>query len=137
WSLNRCPATDCTNSTTARGTGNGTTGTCQIRAVLSSEAVSTRWLSRLNRADRTGAGCLNSSLNGWPVFASQTRAVMSHEAETTRWPSELNWTDKTASSCFMGTVNGWPVFASQTCALLSKDAVTTRCPSGLNHADRT
>ena len=62
----------------------------QTRAVLSSEAVTTRWPSGLNCAELTAPHARIGSPIALPVAASQTRAVLSREAVTTRWPSGLN-----------------------------------------------
>ena len=60
------------------------------RAVLSSDAVTTRVPSGLNAALQTGPSCCKGLPIGAPVAASHTRAVLSSDAVTTRAPSGLN-----------------------------------------------
>ncbi len=60
------------------------------RAVLSSDAVTTRLPSGLNAAELTGPVCPWRVAMVLPESASQTRAVLSAEAVTTRLPSGLN-----------------------------------------------
>ena len=106
----------------------------QTRAVLSSEAVTTRLPSGLNAAELTSAVCpwREASLAGVGV---QTRAVVSPEAVTTRLPSGLNAARRTYAVCPWSGARVLLVSASQTRAVLSSEAVTTRLPSGLNAAE--
>ena len=106
----------------------------QTRAVLSRDAVTTRWPSGLNSAYVTRSPCRNGSVKHWPVTASQIRAV-SAEAVTKRVPSGLKRAESTPESCLSGLVNDAPVRASQICAFTA--AVATRCPSGLKRAFMT
>ena len=62
----------------------------QTRAVLSSEAVTTRLPSGLNAAELTASVCPWRVARALPESASQTRAVLSADAVTTRLPSGLN-----------------------------------------------
>src|SRR6266487_721755 len=78
----------------------------QSRAVLSYEAVTTRWPSGLNCADLTAVSCFMGSPMGLPLAASQNRAVLSFEAVITRWPSGLNCSEVTLASCRSEPVNG-------------------------------
>src|SRR5580693_1809038 len=65
--------------------------TSHIRAVLSSDAVTTRLPSGLKAALNTlSSWPLSGSTIGWPVAASHIRAVLSQEAVTMRLPSGLN-----------------------------------------------
>ena len=61
----------------------------QIRAVLSSLAVTTRVSSGLNRQLVTGRLCASGGLIGCPVYASQILAVVSPLAVTTDVPDGL------------------------------------------------
>src|SRR5215510_11345256 len=67
------------------------------RAVLSTEAVTTRWPSGLNCAETTPSAWIIGVPTDLPVIASQSRAVLSSEAVTTSRPSGLNCADVTRS----------------------------------------
>ncbi len=56
---------------------------CQIRAVLSADAVTTRSPSGLKLAELTGPPWVIASPTALPVSASQMRAVSSSDAVTT------------------------------------------------------
>ena len=68
----------------------------QSRAVLSPEAVTSRWPSGLNAAELTQPSCCIGMPIAFPLAASQSRAVLSPEAVTTRWPSGLNAAERTS-----------------------------------------
>ena len=76
------------------------------RAVLSSEAVTTRVPSALKLAERTHSSCLRGSVRGWPLRASHTRAVLSKEAVTTRVPSALKLAEVNRTFVFEGLGEG-------------------------------
>jgi len=60
----------------------------QTRAVLSSDAVTTRVPSGENAAVATASLCPLRTISWRPLAASQMRAVLSYEAVTSRRPSD-------------------------------------------------
>src|SRR5690349_6630699 len=82
-----------TRAPVPRDGANGSSPVCafQYRAVPSAEAVTTHWLSRLNRIQSTEFVCLVNSVTREPFRASQTRADRSLEAVANHWPSGLKW----------------------------------------------
>jgi hypothetical protein len=108
----------------------------QMRAVLSSDAVTIRPPSGLKAAEVT-------QFFWWPrrtaisvaVAASQMRVVLSHDAVTMRAPSGLKAAECTSFSWPRRTAISLAVAASQMRAVLSRDAVTMRVASGLKAAE--
>jgi hypothetical protein len=89
----------------------------QMRAVLSRDAVTTRFPSGLKAADQTMSSCPRRTMLSFSVAASQTCTVLSTDAVTMRFPSGL----KAA-----GPKSSYPRRA-----VLSFNAVTMGFPSGL------
>jgi hypothetical protein len=108
--------------------------TFHMRAVLSSEAVTTCVPSAPNTALLTLSLCPRSTAISLAVPASHSRDVLSLEAVTMRVPSGLNAALRTTSSCPRRIASSRPLPASHNLAVLSRAAVTTRFPSGLNAA---
>ena len=106
----------------------------QIRAVWSTDAVTTRLPSSLNAAVVTVPVCPLSSATRDPVSARQIRAVLSRDAVAMRLPSLLNAALLTHSVCPLSSATRDPVSARQIRAVLSRDAVAMRLPSLLNAA---
>jgi hypothetical protein len=77
----------------------------QIRAVLSTDAVTTRSPLASNVAARTGPSWCSGWPIGSPVRASQIRAVLSSDAVTTRSPLASNVAAQTGPSW----CSGWPI----------------------------
>src|SRR5205814_8337035 len=102
--------------------------------LLSSEAVTIRFPSGLNRAEQTTSPCSIGSASGWPVWAFHTRAVLSYEAVTIRLPSGLNCAEEIKPPCFMGSASSWPVWEFHTRTVSSSESATIRFPSGSNNA---
>src|SRR5215470_13383471 len=73
--------------------------TPQIRAVLSTDAVTTRVPSGLNAADLTSSSCPRRTLISFPVIASQIRAVLSADAVTMRFPPGLKAAEVIQETC--------------------------------------
>src|SRR6266545_2318699 len=107
-----------------------------MRAVLSSDAVTTLVPLGLKAANTTGPSCPSSSAISLPVAACQMRAVLSVAAVTTSEPSALNAAEGTLPVCPCKVIGSWPpVF--QSLAVLSLDAVRIFDPSGLKDDDIT
>ena len=100
------------------------------RAVLSADAITTRFPLGLNAAPLTMFGrCMGLQIYA-PVAASHMCAVVSADAVTTRVPSGLNSALVTAP-VLQGLADRAPVAPSHTRAVLSSEVVTG-APSGLN-----
>src|SRR4029077_1155115 len=86
--------------------------TFQMRAVVSSDPVTTRLPSALNIAAYTTPSWPLKTAMYLPLFESQMRAVLSQDAVTTRSPSALNaavvtlsvWPFRTAIRPLLGVV---------------------------------
>src|SRR5262249_13596068 len=102
----------------------------QMRAVLSSDAVTMRAPSGLKAADRTGPSWPRRTAISFAAAASQIRAVLSHDAVTMRDPSGLKAAEYTGPSWPRRTAICLAVAATQMRAGLSSDAVAMRAPPG-------
>src|SRR5215471_16431258 len=107
-----------------------------MRAVLSSDAVSTVVPLGWKEAKTTGLSCPSSPAICLPDVACQMRAVLSPPAVTTSEPSALKAAAGTLPVCPCRIIGLLPP-ASQILAVLSFDAVRIFDPSGLKDDDIT
>ena len=75
---------------------------CQIRAVLSAEAVTISDPSGLKLPDSTKSSCPRSTATCLPVLVSHSRAVLSSDAVMMRSPFGSKFADLSISSCPLG-----------------------------------